>query len=225
MTRSDVQIVEFPSTDDWYGEPKMLVPSREPDTSSGSRATHKHDLSVRPLESAGKRSGRCDLHAEQVFPASAGGHRELQGHRGSVPVSGLDISVMRSPSRLYVFSTLWPNSTPSWSSRSLRARSRWGVVQRAPACRRGDPRQGDVLPRRRDTYRNIPEVDFVPSLSPQNLAALRGRQGLHAEPRLHHERLRRTPVGRAAIPRQAAKEVIEEQWKKTTRQSCPSRLR
>ena len=73
-----------------------------------------------------------------------------------------------------------------------------------------------------DTYRSIQNVDFVPSLSPQNLAADRGRQGLHAEPRLHQERLRRAEVGRARVPGdRRRKELIEEQWKKVTAAKLP----
>jgi ABC-type nitrate/sulfonate/bicarbonate transport system substrate-binding protein len=51
MTRKDVQIVEFPYPDDWYSDPKMLVPIDNP-TELWIKRDHKRDLSVRPLEAA-----------------------------------------------------------------------------------------------------------------------------------------------------------------------------
>ena len=45
MTRGDVQIVEFPYPDDWYGEPKMLAPFENP-TELWLTRDHKHDLSA-----------------------------------------------------------------------------------------------------------------------------------------------------------------------------------
>jgi hypothetical protein len=45
MTRADVEIVEFPYPDDWYGDPKMLVPFENP-TELWLKRDHKHDLSV-----------------------------------------------------------------------------------------------------------------------------------------------------------------------------------
>ena len=65
-----------------------------------------------------------------------------------------------------------------------------------------------------DTYDGIKHIDMVPNLSPQNLRLRRDRQGLHAEPRLHQERLRREGVGGAGVPRAggegAAGRAVEE---------------
>ena len=49
MTRKDVQIVDFPYPDDWYDDPKMLVPMENPSEWQLKRY-HKHDLAFRPLE-------------------------------------------------------------------------------------------------------------------------------------------------------------------------------
>jgi hypothetical protein len=52
-----------------------------------------------------------------------------------------------------------------------------------------------------DTYRNIKDVDMVPTLSEQSRVAP-GRRGLHAQPQVHREHLRRARVGRAGVPRE-----------------------
>ena len=58
MTMDDVQIVEFPYPDDWYGDPKMLAPLINP-TDLWATRDHKHDLAFRPLETA-LLSGKVD---------------------------------------------------------------------------------------------------------------------------------------------------------------------
>ncbi|MCK7502040.1 MAG: hypothetical protein MZW92_77970 [Comamonadaceae bacterium] len=86
--------------------------------------------------------------------------------------------------------------------------------QRAQARRGGDPRQADVLPGRRGHLpghqgrrHGAQPVAAEPGLR-------RDRQGLHAEPRLHQERLRRAEVGRAGVPRAGgegtARRAVEE---------------
>ena len=51
MTRDDVEIVEFPYSDDWYDKPEMLEPMDNP-SELWLKRDHKHDLAFRPLESA-----------------------------------------------------------------------------------------------------------------------------------------------------------------------------
>ena len=52
-----------------------------------------------------------------------------------------------------------------------------------------------------DTYQGIKDVDMVPSLSARNLQTHQDRQGLHGQPRLHQERLRR---GRSGLARSSS---------------------
>ena len=73
-----------------------------------------------------------------------------------------------------------------------------------------------------DTYRNIKNVDMVPNLSPQNLAAHGDQQGLHAQPRLHRERLRRATSGRRrSSSSRPPTELLEEEWKKRSSRKLP----
>jgi len=63
----------------------------------------------------------------------------------------------------------------------------------------GDPRQGNILPGFEDTYRNIMNVDMVPNLSPQNLAAIEIGKDFMLSHGYINKRLRCEEVGRAAI--------------------------
>ena len=51
MTEKDVQLVDLPYPDDWYDDPKMLMPLYNPSHWQLNR-DHKHDLAFRPLETA-----------------------------------------------------------------------------------------------------------------------------------------------------------------------------
>ena len=72
-----------------------------------------------------------------------------------------------------------------------------------------------------DTYQNIKLVDMVPSLSPKNLAQIEiGKDFM-----LEHGYIKRDfDVRQWAAPEfleQAAKELIEEKWKKVTAEKLP----
>ena len=58
MTMDDVEIVEFPYADDWYSDPRMLEPLINP-TDTWAKRDLKHDLAFRPLEMA-LLSGKVD---------------------------------------------------------------------------------------------------------------------------------------------------------------------
>ena len=72
-----------------------------------------------------------------------------------------------------------------------------------------------------DTYRGIKDIDMVPNLSPQNLASVEiGKNFM-----LSHGYIKKDfDVQKWAAPEfleQAAKELLEEQWKKTTTAKLP----
>ena len=52
MTVDDVEIVDFPYTDDWYDKPEMLQVNMNNPSELWLRRDHKHDLAFRPLEKA-----------------------------------------------------------------------------------------------------------------------------------------------------------------------------
>jgi ABC-type nitrate/sulfonate/bicarbonate transport system substrate-binding protein len=99
MTRDDVEIVEFPYPDDWYDKPEMLQVAMNNPSELWLRRDHKHDLAFRPLETALEKGVVDAIHPEQGVPAPAGGHRQVQGDRGPVPVPGLDAADGELPRR------------------------------------------------------------------------------------------------------------------------------
>jgi hypothetical protein len=72
-----------------------------------------------------------------------------------------------------------------------------------------------------DTYWNIKNVDMVPNLSPQNLVAIEiGKDFMLSHGYIKHD----FDVKKWAAPEfleQAAKELLEEQWKKVTTAKLP----
>jgi ABC-type nitrate/sulfonate/bicarbonate transport system substrate-binding protein len=72
-----------------------------------------------------------------------------------------------------------------------------------------------------DTYRNIMNVDMVPNLSPQNLAAIEvGKDFMFSHGYIKND----FDVQKWAAPEfleKAAKELLEEQWKKVTTAKLP----
>ena len=52
MSIEDVEIVEFPYADDWYGKPKMLEPLINATELYMGKMDHKRNLAFRPLEAA-----------------------------------------------------------------------------------------------------------------------------------------------------------------------------
>jgi ABC-type nitrate/sulfonate/bicarbonate transport system substrate-binding protein len=72
-----------------------------------------------------------------------------------------------------------------------------------------------------DTYRSIEDVDMVPGLSPQTLAAIQiGKNFMLSHKYIQHD----FEVQKWAAPEfleAAAKELIEERWKKVTADKLP----
>ena len=75
-------------------------------------------------------------------------------------------------------------------------------------------------PARELTYEHTKRLDFVPNLSPMNLGP-GDREGLHAGPRVHQERLQRERLGCAGVPGRRWRELLEEQWTRKTSAKLP----
>ena len=151
---------------------------------------------------AARGHGRCDLHPEQVLRSTC--RRRRARSRRSRICRGTRTGRCRSCNEPAVItcSDVMAEQHPELVVAFLK-----GMIKVGRWCNEHKHAAAAILDQAtfyldvEDTYRSIKNVDFVPSLSPQNLAADRGRQGLHAEPRLHQERLRRAEVGRARVPR------------------------
>ncbi len=221
MTRKDVEIVEFPYPDDWYGEPKMLVPFENP-TELWLTRDPKHDTSVRPLEAALEKGVVDAIYTQSKY------FQHLQEATGKYKAIE-DLS--RYPDwtlqscnlpAVYTCSEVMAEQHPELVVAFLK-----GIIKVGRWCNEHRHAAAAILDKAtfyrdvEDTYRSIAEVDFVPSLSPGNLAAVEvGKDFM-----LSHGYIKNDfDVQAWAAPEfleQAAKELIEEQWKKVTAAKLP----
>jgi ABC-type nitrate/sulfonate/bicarbonate transport system substrate-binding protein len=222
MTMDDVQIVEFPYADDWYNDPKMLAPLINP-TDLWATRDHKHDLAFRPLETA-LLTGVVDA----IFSMSNECSQHIQEATGQ-------LKAIEDLSR-YADWTLQVNNTPAVITcteemaqkhpelvvtymKSMIKVGRWANEHKHAAAVILDKQTFylDV----EDTYRGIKDVDMVPNLSPQNLGCVEVGKNFM----LQHGYIKNDfDVKQWAAPEfleQAAKELVEERWKKETTAKLP----
>ena len=221
MSMKDVQIVEFPYPDDWYDDPKMLAPLINP-TDLWATRDHKRDLAFRPLETA-LLSGKVDAIYTQskVF-------QHLQEDTGKIRmVEDLSrypdwkLQIANTPAVITctdVMAKDHPELVVTYMKAMIKV-GRWAnEFKRAAAV---------ILDRQtfyrdaEDTYEGIKDVDMVPNLSPMNLACVETGKNFM----LKHGYIKKDFDVRAwAAPEfleRAAKELIEEQWKKKSGEKLP----
>jgi ABC-type nitrate/sulfonate/bicarbonate transport system substrate-binding protein len=221
MTRADVEIVEFPYPDNWYGEPKMSVPFENP-TELWLTRDPKHDTSVRPLEAA-LESGAVDaIYTQSKY------FQHLQEATGKYKAiedlskySDWTLQSCNLPA-VYTCSDVMAEEHPELVVAFLK-----GIIKVGRWCNEHRHAAAAILDKAtfyldvEDTYRNIRDVDFVPSLSPQSLAAIEvGKNFMFSHGYIKND----FDVKEWAAPEfleQAAKQVIEEQWKKVTAAKLP----
>jgi ABC-type nitrate/sulfonate/bicarbonate transport system substrate-binding protein len=214
MTRSDVEIVEFPYPDDWYDKPEMLTPMDNP-SELWLKRDHKHDLAFRPLETA-LLEGKVDAIYTQTGPfqhlqEQTGKMKAienlanypdwtLQGANVPATCTVSDVACREHP-EIVVALLKALIKVGHWSNRHKHA---------AAAILDKQTYYLDV----EDTYRNILNVDMVPNLSPYNLEAL----NINKDFMLSHGYIENDfDVNEWAAPEfmeKAAAELVEEEWKK-----------
>jgi ABC-type nitrate/sulfonate/bicarbonate transport system substrate-binding protein len=221
MTMDDVQVVDFPYPDDWYSEPKMLEPLINPTDVLASR-DHKHDLTFRPMEMA-LLSGKVDA----IYTLSKA-FQHLQEATGKVKaIEDLSrypdwtLQVANTPAVITctdVMAEQHPELVVTYLKSMIKV-GRWANEHKRAAAVILDRQTfyRDV----EDTYRGIKDVDMVPNLSPQNLASVEiGKSFMLRNGYIKND----FDVREWAAPElleKAAKELIEEQWKKVTTAKLP----
>ena len=222
MTMKDVKIVEFPYADDWYDHPKMLKPMLNP-TDLWRRRDHKRDLAFRPMESA-LLSGQVDAIYTQskVF-------QHLQEDTGKIRMiedlsrrPDWSLQVANTPAVITcsdVMAKEHPELVVTYMKAMIKV-GRWANENKRAAAY--------ILDRQtfyrdaEDTYEGIKDVDLVPSLSPQNLACIEvGKNFMFKNGYIKND----FDVAKWAAPEfleKAARELIEEKWKKVTQEKLPS---
>jgi len=222
MTRKDVKIVEFPYPDDWYDKPEMLDPMENP-SETWLKRDHKHDLAWRPLETA-LLSGVVDA----IFTQSKVTHH-LQEATGKLKaIEDLSrypdwtLQVTNVPAVITctdVMAEEHPELVITFLKGMIKV-GRWANEHKHAAAAILDKQTFylDV----EDTYRGIKDIDMVPNLSPQNLVSVEiGKDFM-----LSHGYIKNDfDVKKWAAPEfleAAAKELIEERWKKVTGDKLPT---
>ena len=221
MTRDDVEIVEFPYPDDWYDNPAMLAPMENP-SELWLKRDHKHDLAFRPLETS-LLDGTVDAIYTQskVFQhiqEQTGKMKAienlanypdwtLQGANVPATCTVSDVACEEHPELVVTL------------LKGLIKVGRWTNEHKHAAAAILDKQTYylDV----EDTYRNILNVDMVPTLSPYNLEALQ----INKDFMLSHGYIENDfDVYEWAAPEffeQAARELLEEEWKKRSIAKLP----
>ncbi|MBK5103658.1 MAG: ABC transporter substrate-binding protein [Burkholderiales bacterium] len=223
MTRKDVRIVEFPYADDWYNNPEMVGPVMENPSELWLRRDHKNDLAFRPLETA-LLTGVVDAIYTQSKP-----FQHLQEATGKMKaIEDLSrypdwtLQVANIPATITcsdVMAEKHPELVVAFMKGMIKV-GRWANEHKHAAAAILDKQTFylDV----EDTYRGIKDMDLVPNLSPQNMASVEiGKDFM-----LSHGYIKRDfDVHKWAAPEfleQAARELLEAQWKKTTKSKLPS---
>jgi ABC-type nitrate/sulfonate/bicarbonate transport system substrate-binding protein len=222
MTRKDVKIVEFPYPDDWYDKPEMMGPLMDNPSELWLRRDHKHDLAFRPLETALEK-GLVDAIYTQSKPlqqlTEATGKFKAIEDLSRYPDWTLQVAnIPAAITCTDMMAERHPELAVAFLKGMIRV-GRWANEHKHAAAAILD-RQTFYLDVEH-TYEGIKHIDMVPNLSPQNLASVEiGKDFM-----LSHGYIKNDfDVQKWAEPKfleQAAKELLEQQWKKVTSAKLP----
>jgi len=222
MTMDDVQIVEFPYADDWYNNPEMVGPPMENPSELWLKRDHKHDLAFRPLETALEKGIIDALYTQsgplQQLTEATGKFKAIEDlsrypdwtlQVANIPatITCTDVMAEKHPELVVTF------------MKGMIKVGRWANEHKHAAAAILDKQTFylDV----EHTYEGIKPIDMVPNLSPQNLVSVEiGKDFM-----LSHGYIKNDfDVKKWAAPEfleKAAKELLEEQWKKVTTAKLP----
>lgn len=222
MTRKDVEIVEFPYADDWYNKPEMLDPMENP-SELWLKRDHKRDLAFRPLETALEK-GLIDAMYSQsrvlsVLSETTGKFKAIEDLSRypdwTLQVANIPATITCSD----VMAEKHPELAVTFLKGMIKV-GRWANEHKHAAAAILDKQTfyRDV----EDTCDGIRLVDMVPNLSPQNLVSVEiGKDFM-----LSHGYIKNNfDVQKWAAPEfleQAARELLEEEWKKRTTAKLPA---
>ena len=221
MSEKDVEIVEFPYADDWYNNPEMLAPMVNP-SDLWLQRDHKHDLAFRPLENA-LENGVIDASYTQSKPL--GQLSEATGKFKAIEDLARrpdwTLQVANIPATITctdVMAEEHPELVVAFMKGMIRV-GRWSNEHKHAAAAILD-RQTFYLDVEH-TYRGIKDVDMVPNLSPQNVVSVDiGKEFMLKKGYIKND----FDVNEWAAPEfleQAARDLLEEEWKKRTTSKLP----
>jgi ABC-type nitrate/sulfonate/bicarbonate transport system substrate-binding protein len=222
MTRADVEIVEFPYPDDWYDVPEMMGPPMENPSELWLKRDHKHDLAFRPLETALEK-GLIDAMYSQsrvlsVLSETTGKFKSIED-LSRYPDWTLQVANVPAAITCTVeMAEKHPELAVTFLKGMIKV-GRWANEHKHAAAAILDKQTfyRDV----EDTYEGIRLVDMVPNLSPQNLVSVEiGKDFMFSHGYIKND----FDVSKWAAPEfleQAARELLEEEWKKRTTAKLP----
>jgi ABC-type nitrate/sulfonate/bicarbonate transport system substrate-binding protein len=223
MTRNDVQIVEFPYPDDWYDVPEMMGPEMENPSELWLRRDHKHDLAFRPLETALEKGVIDAMYSQSkvlsVLSETTGKFKSIEDLSRypdwTLQVANIPAAITCSD----VMYSEHPELAVAFMKGMIKV-GRWANEHKRAAAAILDKQTfyRDV----EDTYEGIRLVDMVPNLSPQNLVSVEiGKDFM-----LSHSYIKNDfDIHEWAAPdilEQAARELLEDEWKKRTTSKLPA---
>ena len=214
MTRADVEIVEFPYADDWYNDPSMLAPMENP-SELWLKRDHKHDLALRPLETA-LLEGVVDAIYSQshVFQKLQEATGKMKTIEDLSRYPDWTLQVANVPAAI-TCTTEMAEKHPELVIAFLKGMikvGRWSNRNKRAAAEILDKQTFYLDPE--DTYQGIKHLDMVPNLSAQNLASVKiGKDFMFSHGYIKND----FDVNEWAAPeflKQAAKELLEDEWEK-----------
>jgi len=221
MTRDDVEIVDFPYPDDWYDKPEMLAPMENP-SELWLKRDIKNDLGFRPLEMP-LLEGKIDAIYTQskVFQHLQEQTSKLKAIENLANYPDWTLQGANVPATMTV-SDVACEKHPEIIVAMMKAMikvGRWSNEHKHAAA--AILNKGTYYLDAKDTYEGMKHVDMVPSLSPYNLEALQ----INKDFMLSHGFIENDfDVFEWAAPEfmeQAAKELIEEEWKVRSKARLP----
>jgi ABC-type nitrate/sulfonate/bicarbonate transport system substrate-binding protein len=223
MTRKDVEIVEFPYPDDWYDNPEMMGPEMENPSELWLRRDHKHDLAFRPLETALEKGVIDAMYSQSkvlsILSETTGKFKSIEDLSRypdwTLQVANIPAAITCSD----VMAEKHPELAVAFLKGMIKV-GRWANEHKHAAAVILDKQTfyRDV----EDTYEGIRLIDMVPNLSPQNLVSVEiGKDFMFSHGYIKNN----FDVHKWAAPEfleQAARELLEDEWKKRTTAKLPS---
>jgi ABC-type nitrate/sulfonate/bicarbonate transport system substrate-binding protein len=222
MTLKDVELIEFSYPDDWYDDPKMLVPPMNNPSELWLRLDHKHDYAFRPLEKA-LLDGTVDAIYNQM--GQLGQLSEASGEiKAMFDLSKLPdwtIQVANTPAAITcteVMANEYPEFVIAYMKAMIKV-GRWANEHKHTAA--------VILNRQtfyldaEHTYEGIKHVDMVPSLSAQNLECIKiGKDFMFSHGYIKNDFDVRAWV-RPEFLEKAAQYVLREEWERRSWSKLP----
>ena len=221
MTMDDIQLVEFPYADDWYNDPRMLEPLINP-SDLWLQRDHKNDLAFRPLETALEKGLVDAIYTQsKVFQYLQEATGKFTAVEDLSRYPDWRLQVANIPAAITcteVMAEKHPELAVAFMKGMIRV-GRWANENKRAAAEILNKQTYYLDPV--DTFYGIERVDMVPNLSPQNLACVEiGKDFM-----LSHGYIKNDfDVKQWAAPEfleKAAKELLEERWKKVTGDKLP----